>query len=335
MTNSTTPRQRAARFHAGINRALRFGGLLLGLAIVVWLVAHADRAELVAVFVRIGWGFAAILVARGLSVVVDCAAWRCLMPRDGRPGFAVVLALRWIGESINTTLPVAQIGGEVVRARLVQRRIAAPAQGAASVVVDFCLGLLAQILFTLLGFVLLARIGGGAGWWPVLLSAALVPLSAVAGWELLMRRRLLAAAARWAAGCGQRRLAASLEALGAALAAVAAGRSALLLSLAYDLASFFAHAGELWLTLYLMGVRAGFSEALLLESLSLAARSAAFLIPSGWGAQEASLVALAALTGLPPETGLALGLVKRAREFAVGVPGLAAWAIAERYPRSR
>jgi hypothetical protein len=30
------------------------------------------------------------------------------------------------------------------------------------------------------------------------------------------------------------------------------------------------------------------------------------------------------------ENALALGLVKRAREFAVGLPGLAAWAIAER-----
>ena len=79
-----------------------------------------------------------------------------------------------------------------------------------------------------------------------------------------------------------------------------------------------------------MGVSTGVAEAVLLESLSLAARSAAFAIPSGWGAQEAALIALATLTGLPAETGLALGLVKRAREFALGLPGLAIWAIEER-----
>ncbi|MGC2415540.1 MAG: hypothetical protein WA459_22950, partial [Stellaceae bacterium] len=95
------------------------------------------------------------------------------------------------------------------------------------------------------------------------------------------------------------------------------------------LASFLGHAGELWLTLYLMGVSTGAAEAVLLESLSLAARSAAFLIPSGWGAQETALIAVAALTGLPAETALALGLVKRAREFAIGLPGLLAWALAE------
>ena len=89
-------------------------------------------------------------------------------------------------------------------------------------------------------------------------------------------------------------------------------------------ASFFANAAELWLTLFLMGIPAGFATAIMLESLSAAARSAAFLIPSGWGAQEASLVALAAIAGLSVDSALALGLIKRAREFGVGLPGLAA-----------
>ncbi len=318
-----------------MNRALRLLGLALGVAIVVWLVARADAAALFGVFPAIGWGFAVILLARGATIVVDCAAWYCLLPRAERPAFAAMLPLRWIGESINTTLPAAQIGGDVVRARLLQRRVALPARGAASVAVDFCLSLFAQILFTLLGFVLLARLGDAAGWWPaaisVALSAALVPAFAIVSWELLVRRRLLAAAERGAARFGQHRLAAALGALGIALGLVANGRAALALSLIFHLASFIGHAGELWLTLYLMGLSTGFAEATLLESLSLGARSAAFLIPSGWGAQEAALIALATLTGISGETALALGLVKRAREFAIGLPGLAAWAIAERW----
>lgn len=84
------------------------------------------------------------------------------------------------------------------------------------------------------------------------------------------------------------------------------------------------------MTLWLMGSAVGPAEAILLESLSLGARSAAFLVPSGWGAQEAALIALAVATGLPAETALALGLVKRAREFSVGLPGLLAWALVER-----
>jgi putative membrane protein len=239
-----------------------------------------------------------------------------------------MLPLRWIAESINTTLPAAQIGGEVVRARLLQRRLDAPAQGAASVAVDFCLSLLAQILFTLLGFVLLARISG-AGWWPAAIAAISVPLFAVFSWEMLVRRRLLVSIEGWMARIGQRRLAAALQRLGAALGLLAESRGALARSLSLHAASWLGHAGEVWLTLWLMGAPTGLAEAVLLESLSLAARSAAFLIPSGWGAQEAVLVALAGVTGLPAETALALGLVKRAREFAVGLPGLVAWGIVE------
>jgi putative membrane protein len=314
-----------------LNLGLRLLGLGLGVGIVVWLVAHADMTALFGVFPRIGWGFLAILAARGATVIFDCAAWYCLLPRAERPSFATMLPLRWIGESINTTLPAAQIGGDVVRARLLQQRIAAPARGAASVAVDFCLSLFAQILFTLLGFVLLARLGDMAGWWPAALSAALVPAFAVLSWELLVRRRLLAAAERWAGRLGQHRLALALQALAAALGLIATSRIGLALSLALHLTSWAGHAAELWLTLYLMGVSTGIAEATMLESLSLAARSAAFLIPSGWGAQEAALIALATVTGLPAETALALGLVKRAREFAIGVPGLAAWVIAERF----
>jgi putative membrane protein len=309
-------------------RILRLLGLPLGVAVVVWLVLRSDPAALFGVFPRIGWGFVAIIAARAATVVIDCGAWRCLLPRRGRPSFATMLPLRWIAESINTTLPVAQIGGEIVRARLLQRRLDAPAQGAASVAVDFCLSLLGQILFTLLGFVLLARLSA-AGWWPAAIAAISLPLFAIFSWEMLVRRRLLAASEGWMARIGQRRLAAALQRLGAALGLLAESRGALARSLSLHVASWLGHAGEVWLTLWLMGAPTGLAEAMLLESLSLAARSAAFLIPSGWGAQEAVLVALAGVTGLPAETALALGLVKRAREFAVGLPGLVAWGIVE------
>jgi putative membrane protein len=315
-----------------VKLALRLAGFGIGVAVVAWLVAHADPTALLAAFSRIGWGFGAILLARGATIGIDAGAWTLLMPRRERPSFPAIAALRWIGEAINTMLPVAQIGGDIVRARLLQRRIAAPARGAATVAVDFALSLLAQILFTLLGLVVLARLGDPSDWWWAALAATAVPLFAWLCWELLVRRRLIAAARRGAARLRQQRLAAALGAIGAALGLVVRSRVLLLMALCLHIASYLAHAAEVWLTLYLMGAATGLAQAVLLESLGLAARSAAFLIPSGWGAQEAMLVALAALAGLSPDTALALGLVKRAREFAIGLPGLAAWGIVERRP---
>ncbi|HTV88800.1 MAG TPA: flippase-like domain-containing protein [Stellaceae bacterium] len=319
----------------GVTLALRLLGLAFGAGVVAWLVAHADSEALLAAFAHVGWGFLAILAARAATVVIDAGAWSLLLPRGERPRFAVIVPLRWIGEAINTTLPVAQVGGDVVRARLLQRRLPLPARGAATVAVDFALSLFAQILFTALGLVLLAWFGERSGWWWAAAAAAMAVLFALLCRELLARRRLLRLAQRWAARVGRDRLGARLQAFDGALGLIAQSRAVLLTALCLHIASFLAHAAEVWLTLYLMAAATGFAQAVLLESLSLTARSAAFLIPSGWGAQEATLVALAAVAGLSPDTALALGLIKRAREFAIGVPGLCAWGIAERRPVSR
>jgi putative membrane protein len=315
--------------------AMRLAALLIGVAVVAWLVSQADLATLLGFFPRIGWGFALILLARAVAIAIDAAAWNCLLSADERPGFGSIFTLRWIGESINTILPVAQIGGDVVRARLLQRHLQAPARGAASVMVDFCLSLITQIAFTLLGFVLLYRLTGETSWWPIAVVAAMLALFLAASWELLVRRRLLAAVQRIASRIGRARLVVSIQALAAALGFMTGSRPALARAMALQIANFLANAAELWLTLLLMGIPAGFATAILLESLSMTARSAAFLIPSGWGAQEASLVALGAVAGLSADAALALGLVKRAREFGIGLPGLAAWAIAEHRRPSR
>jgi uncharacterized membrane protein YbhN (UPF0104 family) len=163
----------------------------------------------------------------------------------------------------------------------------------------------------------------------------MLALFLAASWELLVRRRLLAAVQRIASRIGRARLVVSIQALAAALGFMTGSRPALARAMALQIANFLANAAELWLTLLLMGIPAGFATAILLESLSMTARSAAFLIPSGWGAQEASLVALGAVAGLSADAALALGLVKRAREFGIGLPGLAAWAIAEHRRPSR
>jgi putative membrane protein len=309
--------------------ALRFVGLLVGIAVLAWLVAHADLAELLAVFPQIGWGFLAILAVRAVTIGINAAAWRCLVSRRDRPSFATFAVLRWIGEAINTTLPVAQIGGDVARARLLQQRLTTPAHAAAAGAVDFCVTIFAEFLFTVLGFALLARLGG-AGWWPIAASMALLLIFVWFSRELLFRRRLLAVAHQGLLRLGRSRLVASVVALDVALRDVADGPAPLIRSLLLHLLAFTGQCLETWLTLSLMGAPTDFAAAVMLESLSFAARSAAFLIPGGWGAQEASLVALAAAGGLSPDAALALGLVKRAREFAVGVPGLLAWGVAER-----
>ena len=86
---------------------------------------------------------------------------------------------------------------------------------------------------------------------------------------------------------------------------------------------------EIWLALYFMDIPVTIADALLLESLILAVRAAAFFVPGAGGVQEGAFVLLGAVIGIGPEVALALSLIKRVRELVIGAPALIAWQVAE------
>ena len=90
---------------------------------------------------------------------------------------------------------------------------------------------------------------------------------------------------------------------------------------------------EIWLALWLVGYPVGMLEAVILESLGQAVRSAGFALPGGLGAQEGGILAGGLALGIPPDLALAAALIKRARELAYGVPGLVAWSLGARARR--
>jgi len=66
-----------------------------------------------------------------------------------------------------------------------------------------------------------------------------------------------------------------------------------------------------------------------IESLLFAIKNAAFMAPAGLGVQEGAYALLGPLFGLPPEAALALSLLKRARDVAIGIPVLLIWQFME------
>ena len=75
--------------------------------------------------------------------------------------------------------------------------------------------------------------------------------------------------------------------------------------------------------------------ALAIESLTGAARAAAFFVPSGVGVQEITILSVCRLVGVGMEPALALGIAKRARELATGMPGVVAWLVDRKWWRKR
>jgi putative membrane protein len=301
---------------------------LCGFVVVAWLFHESDYRAVLQTVTMVGGGLAVVVMSRGVILAACGLAWWRLLRGFSAPRVHVVIGFRIIGEAINVLLPVATVGGDIVRTILLKSRGVAGGAAAASTLVDLLLRAAAQALFVLMGIALLLRAGGAAAlasWAASGLGAAALALGGFYaaqrfGGARIVERGLGALARRWpAAAAGNAiRLNESLQAIHADRSAVAAAFSL------HELA-WLIGAVETWIALRMMGIPVGASAALILESLTQGLRAAAFPVPSGLGVQESGFIGFGALFGIPPETALALSLVKRVPDLAIGLPGLLAW----------
>lgn len=318
-----SPRQGRLGFGLYVALGLTVGGGLLAL-LFQRLGAAATWAEFLAVWpvslLVLPW-FMLPLAAAGES-------WRRLFPRTQRPPRMAGTYLTWLGLGVNWLLPVAMVGGELVKLRLGLKRGWRPAALVASLVGDKTAQVTTQLLFGLLGLALLAGLGGrlDAGW-QALLGLGLFALAVYAFYRMQQGGLFGGLARRLAvlAGVGGRGVRTSGQRVDASLRRMYRRRRAWWAALAWRMLFRVLLAFEIWLVFRWLGQPIGVAEAVALEALAQGARAAAFFVPAGIGAQEGGLVTAGLVLGLPGETLLAAALVKRVRELVIGGAGLLAW----------
>ena len=304
-------------------------GLAVGIALFTGIIAWHGFGDVLAALRVAGGGLLVVAAFHLVPLVLDAFGWRALVPSSERPPAAEFVRGRWIGESVNSLLPVLQIGGIIVRAGMLRRRGVRSGPAGASVVVDMTLVALSLVAFSFLGVVILVgRIGAGRLGLVAALGAVLMA-GMVGGFFLLQRRGLFGPGARILGRMTDRVRGASLgvraEELDRSIGELYADRRALRRSFGWHLAAWLAGAGAVWLALRFLGIPANVPSALILESLVQAVRAAAFAVPGALGVQEGGYLVLGGALGIPPETCLALSLSKRARDLLLGLPGLVAW----------
>ena len=310
---------------------MRYGfalAALAGVVVAVLLAAHLDSAAVLRSLRAVGWWVVAIAAFHLVPLLLSAAAWQFALAPAHRRSLGVLLVLRWIREAVSGLLPVAQLGGDVVGARLLAGPAVPATAAAASVVVDLTVELVTLGLFILLGLVLLtatSRWAAASGWMQAgsaaLLAGVLVCAAASRPGLLRPIRGLFERVVRLPSFFDS----AFVHDIGRAARARYADRRAMAAAGVLHLLSWLAAAGEIWLVLRCMGVPIGVREALVIESLSHALRSAAFFVPGALGVQEAGFIEIGALFGIAPEAALALALARRMREIALGAPALLAW----------
>jgi len=286
------------------------------------------------------WTLPVLIGVHLVQLLLSSVSWRLLFTRPA-PSVATCFRLRWIREGIDSLLPVAQIGGEVIVARMLMKRGIEAAQAGAGVIVDVSLEVLAQAVFLLAGIGALAMLAGGRSieWFGTLAVAAV----AAGGFMLAQRFGLLRLVEMLADRIGRQfpdLATVSLSGLHAAAAAIYRRGGALSAATVLHFLSWSLGTIETWLVLYALGVPASLPQALVVESLGMAARTAGFAVPGALAVQESGFMLAALSAGLPESAGLSLSLIKRAREILVGVAGIAlAWlgggfrSASERYGR--
>jgi len=304
----------------------------LGAALALYLVAFVGIGAVLSAAVAVGWSGFAILCLYALALfLVLGLAWQVLLPDSRRPSVWVLVGARMVRDAATEVLPFSQLGGIVFGARAAILKGVAPAVAFASTVVDVTTELLAQIVFVAVGLAILIVLGPRTPFAASLTTGAIVGLSAAAvgcGLFFALQRHSL-----WVTGKLAARL---LRGAGEVSAAVAAtfdeihrSPARIGLSSALHLAGWIASAIGTWIAFRLIGTRVGVLPVVAIEGLISAARSMAVFIPNALGVQEAAYAVLAPLFGVGAEFGLAVSLLKRARDIALGVPILLVWHAAE------
>lgn len=312
--------------------------LAAGILLFVSLLVYEGVSDVVSAFSLGGWGLVPVIFLHLAVFAADTMGWNALLETEDRPSFFRLFRMWWIGTSVNRLLPVGDVGGEIVRARLLLKKKVPGAAAGASVVVGLTIGVFALLSMGVLAALLLEGMrgegmqGSGIGSWR-LLAGIVIFGGLMGGFYAAQRKGIFLRFARiierLAGGMEWTHFLGEAARLDRAIAALYRNRRALAECFLWRLGANGAEVLEIWLALYFLGHPVSLLEAVILEGLSEVIRSAGFAIPGALGVQEGGFLLVGGLMGLPGPIVLALSLVKRVRDLALGLPGLAAWQIEE------
>ncbi|HZT86558.1 MAG TPA: lysylphosphatidylglycerol synthase domain-containing protein [Stellaceae bacterium] len=310
-------------------RALPLVAILLGLAAMAALVAYFGAGAVVHSLAAVGWaGFASVCLIHVTMMALMGVAWHALLPKSS---VRLLIWGRFVRDAGSEVLPLSQVGGYVLGTRALAIGGIGAARATASTIVDVTVEFIAQLTYTAIALGWLVHLRPSA---EIALPTAIglgVAAAGAAIFVLLQRHgmRFFDRSARLLGRGWADRTAAGAGALHGELEGIYRRRTGLWTSLFVHLGCWIASATEPWIALRFAGVNLPFAAVMVIESLLYATRSVAFVMPNAVGVQEAAYVLLGGTFGLTPEMALALSLVKRARDLAIGLPTIALWQVHE------
>ena len=315
--------------------ALRVLAVLIGVALLAYLVEKAGLANLLQNAKTIGWGMLAVLALAGVAHMVKTFAWRfVLLDEANKISVWRTLGLRLISEAIAQLGFVGLVFGESTRVALLGSEIPV-ATAVSSVTLDRGLFIVTGAVVTIIGIVLvilMAAISGGLRLFAVLSVLALLFLLSLAvlavhkGWPLFSGTARALGRIPWFRSWINKQQAVTESAERQFLQFHRRVPRAFWASLILNFATHLFAVAEVYLILHLLGVHASFVGALIFESLTKLINVIGAVNPGNLGTYEGGNMVIGKLLGLGGAQGLTLGLCRRFRSIfwaAVGAICLA------------
>jgi len=305
-----------------------------GASLFVGLLVREGAPQVGKAIATAGWAILAVIAYHFLvPIFLDALAWWVLFPKADRPPLQRIYWMRWVGESVSTLVPSAAVGGDIVRARLAAIHGAPVPVAAGTVLVDLTLGVFTQAGFTILGVVLLVEATGQRNFVGPTIIGTLVGVAAVGGFYFVQRLGMFGFLARMIGKLANspewQSLVQSGDAFDQTVRALYDRRKALVGCCAFTILSLILNSGEIWIALHALNLKTSVINAVILQSTILTVRNVGFAVPSGLGVQEGGYLLIGSLLGIDGPSALALSLIARVRELALGIPGLVTWQVIE------
>ncbi len=312
---------------------MRFGLIALGIgavmvtALIGWFGAAAIGREVLLA----AWVIPPILALHAVQLWFSAIAWRAAIG-EAKPKVNRYLRIRWIREAVNSMLPVAQLGGNLVGIRLLMQRGISGPQASAGTIIDVTIEAITQFLFTAAGIAILMMVSVDHSWAPWIQGGMIAMGAGLVGLVVAQRVGALRAIEWLAERLGRLFPTISVDVvrgLHGELLRLQKDRMALLQATGLHLLAWVLGVAETWIAFYAIGIPCSWQEAMVIETMGMAARSAGFVVPGALGVQEAGFILAGGLFGIAPDASIALSMVKRVRELIVGLTGLVAWQLSE------
>jgi len=297
---------------------------LLTLSLIVW---HIGPGNIYDAATRLGpVALCVILIPSLVMYAVEAYGWRITLGPAGQSvSFLRVFAVRTAGEVVNMTTPTAYVGGEPLKAYLLQKSGVPMVEGLASVVIAKTTMTIAQVLFILLGIALGFWILGGQGSSGQIVAAGLLSIGLLAfgtmAFVFVQRRGLFVWILEMLRTCGVR--IGFLEAREDQLRELdrtilnfyTRHQAAFYVSTGLYFLGWLAEALEVFVIIYYLGGPAEVWSAISIGALSVFIKGGTFFIPGSLGAQDGGNLLLLQAFGYSDVTGITFALLRRFREL--------------------